>query len=80
MCDVIDRIVDRSRNEGRQEGREEGIDIGIDKGINIGIDKGVDKLALLMEKLLDQNRFDDVKKVSKDKEYRTQLLKQFALL
>ena len=63
-CDVIDRIVDRSRKEGRQEGREEGID----------------EMALLIEKLVDQNRFEDVKKVSKDKEYRMQLLKQFALI
>ena len=49
---------------------------GIDKGINIGFDK----LALLMEKLVDQNRFEDLKKISKDKEYRMQLLKQFALI
>ncbi len=67
-CDVIDKIYNR------------GIDKGITIGINIGINIGIDKLALLMERLLDQNRFDDVKKVSKDKEYRIQLLKQFALL
>ncbi len=52
----------------------------IDRIENRGIDKGVDKLALLLEKLLAQNRFDDVKKISKDKEYRIQLLKQFALI
>ena len=67
-CDVIDRIVDRSRKEGRQEGREE------------GREEGIDEMALLIEKLVDQNRFEDVKKVSKDKEYRMQLLKQFALI
>ncbi len=67
-CDVIDRIVDRSRKEARQEGREE------------GREEGIDEMALLIEKLVDQNRFEDVKKVSKDKEYRMQLLKQFALI
>ena len=67
-CDVIDRIVDRSRKEARQEGRQE------------GREEGIDEMALLIEKLVDQNRFEDVKKVSKDKEYRMQLLKQFALI
>ncbi len=68
MCDVIDRIVNRSRKEGREEGREEGIDIGIDK------------LTLLMKKLFDQNRIEDLKKISEDKKYCKQLLKEFAIV
>ena len=63
-CDVIDKIVERGIAKGRNEGRDE----------------GRDEVALLLEKLLDQNRFEDVKKISKDKEYRMHLLKQFALI
>ena len=92
MCDVIDRIenrgIDKGIGIGIAKGREEGIDIGIakgrkealDEGRQEGREEGIDEMALLIEKLVDQNRFEDVKKVSKDKEYRMQLLKQFALI
>ena len=56
------------------------IDKIVERGIAKGREEGIDEMALLIEKLVDQNRFEDVKKVSKDKEYRMQLLKQFALI
>ncbi len=49
---------------------------GIDKGINIGIDK----VNMLMKKLFAQNRIDDAKRVSEDRQYCMQLLKEFALI
>ncbi|MDO4840945.1 MAG: hypothetical protein Q3990_09785, partial [Desulfovibrionaceae bacterium] len=52
----------------------------IDRIENRGIDKGIDKLALLMKKLFDQNRIEDAKKVSEDKEYCKKLLKEFAIV
>ena len=56
------------------------IDKIVERGIAKGREEGIDEMALLIEKLVDQNRFEDVKKVSKDKEYRMHLLKQFALI
>ena len=56
------------------------IDKIVERGIAKGREEGINEMALLIEKLVDQNRFEDVKKVSKDKEYRMQLLKQFALI
>ncbi len=57
-------VIDKIENRGIAKGREEGID----------------ELALLMKKLFAQNRIDDAKKVSEDKQYCMQLLKEFALI
>ncbi|MDO4841004.1 MAG: hypothetical protein Q3990_10080 [Desulfovibrionaceae bacterium] len=73
MCDVLDRIEKR----------------GIDKGITIGIEKGRqegrDEVAELMEKLLEQNFLEhdlinEIRKASKDKEYRMHLLKEYKII
>ena len=44
MCDVLDKVENR----------------GIEKGIVKGESRGENKMALLVKKLLDQNRIDDV--------------------
>ncbi len=63
-CDVIDRIINRGIEKGRQE------------GINIGDEN----LALLMKKLFAQKRIEDAQKASESKEYRMQLMKEFAIV
>ena len=50
MCDVLDKVESR----------------GIAKGIVKGKSRGENKMALLVKKLLDQNRIDDVKRASED--------------
>ena len=50
MCDVLDKVENR----------------GIEKGIVKGESRGENKMALLVKKLLDQNRIDDVKRASED--------------
>lgn len=50
MCDVLDKVENR----------------GIEKGIVKGESCGENKMALLVKKLLDQNRIDDVKRASED--------------
>ena len=56
----------------------------LDKVENRGIAKGKaeeeDTLALLMKKLFDQNRIEDAKRASEDKEYRARLMKEFGHL
>ncbi len=69
MCDVLDRIEKR----------------GIDKGIGIGRDEGRDEVAELMGKLLEQNLLEhelinEIRKASKDKEYRMHLLKEYKII
>ena len=63
MCDVLDKVESR----------------GIAKGIVKGKSRGENKMALLVKKLLDQNRIDDVKRASEDEVYRDQLIKEFGI-
>ncbi len=63
MCDVLDKVENR----------------GIEKGIAKGESRGENKMALLVKKLLDQNRIDDAKKASEDAAYCDRLLKEFGI-
>ena len=67
MCDVLDKVESR------------GIEKGIAKGIVKGESRGENKMALLVKKLLDQNRIDDVKRASEDEKSRAELMKEFGI-
>ena len=56
-----------------------GIEKGIAKGIVKGESRGENKMALLVKKLLDQNRIDDVKRASEDEKSRAELMKEFGI-
>ena len=49
------------------------------RGIAKGKAEGEDTLALLMKKLFDQNRIEDAKRASADKEYRNRLMKELGM-
>ena len=51
----------------------------LDKVENRGKAEGENKMALLVKKLLDQNRIDDIKQVSENEEYRAKLMKEFGI-
>lgn len=63
MCDVLDKVESRGIEKGKVEGEIE----------------GKNQMALLVKKLLDQSRIDDVKRVSEDEAYRDQLIKEFGI-
>ena len=67
MSDVLDKVENR------------GIAKGIAKGKAEGKIEGEDTLALLMKKLFDQNRIEDAKRASENKEYRAQLMKELGI-
>ena len=67
MCDVLDKVESRD------------IEKGIAKGIVKGESRGENKMALLVKKLLDQNRIDDVKRASEDEKSRAELMKEFGI-
>lgn len=56
-----------TREEGREEGKE------------IGKEIGHSQINALNAKLLEQNRLDDLKKATYDKEYQKKLLEEFKL-
>lgn len=49
------------------------------RGKEIGIQQGEEKSFLLIEKLCSFGMFDDIKKISTDKEYRHQLMRQMGI-
>ena len=65
MCDILDKVENRGFAKGIAKGKAE------------GKIEGEDTLALLMKKLFDQNRIEDAKRASENKEYRTRLMKEF---
>ena len=67
MCDVLDKVENR------------GIEKGIEKGIVKGESRGENKMALLVKKLLDQNRIDDVKRAFEDEKSRAELMKELGI-
>ena len=71
MCNVLDRI--------ENQGIEKGLAKGLEKGLAKGKSEGEDKMALLVKKLLEQDRIDDVRKASEDKGYREQLMREFSI-
>ena len=64
MCNLSTAIENKGRAEGRTEGRVEGFGL----------------LSKLIDMLMGESRYDDVKKVAKDAAYRDQLLKEFHLI
>ena len=58
---------DYVREEGRQEGREE------------GREEGVGSMARLTEILLNESRYDDLKRASTDKKYRQRLFEEYKI-
>ena len=63
----------------RKKAVEEGMEKGIEKGIEQGMQQGQNRLALLVGRLLNAGRMDDLKRVSFDEAYREKLLKEFGL-
>ncbi|MDE5679173.1 MAG: hypothetical protein K2I01_01900 [Lachnospiraceae bacterium] len=59
----------------RRQAREEGIQAGIEQGVEQGIER-TNKLTRI---LLEQNRIDDLKRVTEDPEYQEQLFCEFGL-
>ena len=71
MCDVLDKVESR--------GIEKGIAKGVAKGKAEGEIEGKNQMTLLVKKLLNQGRIDDVKRASEDEVYRDQLIKEFGI-
>ena len=50
-----------------------------EEGIQQGISKGENRLNELMDRLVSMNRIDDIKRCTKDTEYRNKLYREFKL-
>ena len=72
-------LLEKYRKKAVEEGIEKGIEKGIEQGIQKGLEQGKNHLALLVGRLLEAGRMDDLKRVSYDEAYREKLLKEFGL-
>lgn len=68
MCEVLERVENR------------GIQIGMQKGTQYGIQQGEDMFALLVKKLLECGRMDDIRRATEDRTYRQKLMKELSIV
>lgn len=68
MCEVLERVENR------------GIQIGMQKGTQSGIQQGEDMFALLVKKLLECGRMDDIRRATEDRAYRQKLMKELSII
>ena len=71
----LDREGEKKMNVLLEKYRKKAVEEGIEKGM----EKGQNRLALLVGRLLEAGRMDDLKRVSYDEDYREKLLKEFGL-
>lgn len=79
-----DHRFEEAFNEGKKEegghyNMCEVLDRVENRGMAKGMEKGEDMVTLLVKKLLDSGRLDDVKRITEDKEYRRKLLKELSI-
>ena len=58
---------------------DDGVKKGMERGMERGREEGQKQLTELMNRLIEADRLDDLKKVAKDKEFKEQLLKEFGI-
>ena len=68
---IFDDGVKKGKSDGRIEGRLE--------GRSEGKVLGAEQMAKLTGKLLDENRLEDLRRITEDKEYRDKLLKEYEI-
>ena len=75
----LDREGEKKMNVLLEKYRKKAVEEGIEKGMEKGFEQGKNHLALLVGRLLEAGRMDDLKRDSYDEEYREKLLKEFGL-
>ena len=75
----LDREGEKKMNVLLEKYRKKAVEEGMEKGMEKGFEQGKNHLALLVGRLLEAERMDDLKRVSYDEDYREKLLKEFEL-
>ena len=83
MCKTMEDMRDKARAEGREEGRaegrEEGRAEGREEGKAEGRTEGMNLFALLIKRLSELGRTEDIEKAAADAAYRNQLLVELSI-
>ena len=59
---------------------QENIEKGVRKGMEKGKSVGEERMLMLIQKLVDDNRFDDIAKIKDNKDYRQKLYREYDIL
>ena len=73
------KAVEEGMEKGIEKGLAQGMQQGLQQGLEKGLEQGQNRLAVLVGRLLEAGRIDDLKRVSYDEAYREKLLKEFGL-
>ena len=76
---LLEKYRKKAVEEGMEKGIEKGLAQGMQQGLEKGLEQGQNRLAVLIGRLLEAGRIDDLKRVSYDEAYREKLLKEFGL-
>ena len=63
----------------REQGRLEGVEAGKAEGIEAGRAEGLEVVNILNQRLIQDNRLDDLKRATVDAEFQKELLKEYNL-
>ena len=67
-------------NQQYKNGRAEGIEQGIEQGMKQGVQQATDNINKLIKVLLSQRKYDELEKMSEDKEYQNELMKKYNII
>ncbi|MDY3747881.1 MAG: PD-(D/E)XK nuclease family transposase [Schaedlerella sp.] len=67
-------------HQGLNRGRTEGLAEGLDRGRTEGHTQGLQQMQILTQKLLQDNRIEDLKKASEDENYLQKLMEEYRIL
>ena len=67
MCEVLERVENR------------GVDKGIEIGMQRGTQQGEELFALLVKKLLECVRMEDIRRATEDRAYRQKLMEELKI-
>lgn len=76
-----DRVaeIEYIKDELREQGRLEGVEAGKAEGIEAGRAEGLEVVNILNQRLIQDNRLDDLKRATVDAEFQKELLKEYNL-
>jgi hypothetical protein len=88
MCTVAQNLLNMGRNEGLSQGRNEGLNEGLrqglsqgrNEGLRQGLSQGENKLAQLINRLIEDNKSEDIAKVTTDEKVRSEYYKKYGIV
>lgn len=83
MCQAMRELLEDAKNDGINQGIRQGLTQGLSQGVaqglSQGLNQGIGLINLLVQKLLADDRLEDLKKSVTDSAFQQQLLKEYKL-